>query len=339
MNQPSNLQLNQQLNTQPNQPSNQRLYDLIIVGTGVAGLSASIYASRYKLNHLLIGQIPGGQGMLASNVENYPGFASIKGAELMQKMIDQAQGYGIQILNKQIDRLVKTEEYFEVGAEGEKFQAKTLILAMGAAYRHLGIEGEEKLIGRGVSYCSTCDAPFFKDKTVAVIGGGDSALTGALHLSSFASKVYVIHRREEFRAEPAWVEKVTQNPKIEQVLSTQITQILGEEKVTGVRLDKPYKGQIELSVDGVFVEIGHVPASSLAAEIGIKTDEQGYILTNPAMETNIKGVFAAGDLSIVPGEVPLRQFITSAADGARAAAGVYQLLHKEGPVPSWGGQT
>lgn len=314
------------------------VYDLIIVGTGVAGLSASIYASRYKLNHLLIGQIPGGQGMLASNVENYPGYQSIKGSELMQKMIDQAQGYGIKILNKQIDRLAKTEECFEVGAEGEKYQAKTLILAMGAAYRRLGIEGEEKLIGRGVSYCSTCDAPFFKEKIVAVIGGGDSALTGAIHLSAFASKVYVVHRREEFRAEPAWIEKAKQKTNIEYIMSTQVTQILGEEKVTGIKLDKPFNNQTDLSLDGVFVEIGHTPASSLAAEIGIKTDEQGYIITNPAMETSVLGVFAAGDLSVVPGEIPLRQFITSAADGARAAAGVYQLLHKQGPAPSWGGK-
>jgi thioredoxin reductase (NADPH) len=314
------------------------IYDLIIVGTGVAGLSASIYASRYKLNHLLVGQVPGGQGMLASNVENYPGFASIKGSDLMQKMIDQAQSYDLKILNKQIDRLAKTEEYFEVGAEGEKFQAKTLILAMGAAYRRLGLEGEEKLIGRGVSYCSTCDAPFFKDKTVAVIGGGDSAITGAMHLSSFASKVYIIHRREVFRAEPAWIERAKQKSNIEYIMSTQVTKIQGVEKVTGITLDKPFNGQTNLVLDGVFVEIGQVPASSLAAEIGIKTDEQGYIETNPSMETNVKGVFSAGDLSIVPGEVPLRQFITSAADGARAAAGVYQLLYKEGPVPSWGGQ-
>jgi thioredoxin reductase (NADPH) len=314
------------------------IYDLIIVGTGVAGLSASIYASRYKLNHLLVGQVPGGQGMLASNVENYPGFASIKGSDLMQKMIDQAQSYDLKILNKQIDRLAKTEAYFEVGAEGEKFQAKTLILAMGAAYRRLGLEGEEKLIGRGVSYCSTCDAPFFKDKTVAVIGGGDSAITGAMHLSSFASKVYIIHRREVFRAEPAWIERAKQKSNIEYIMSTQVTKIQGVEKVTGITLDKPFNGQTNLVLDGVFVEIGQVPASSLAAEIGIKTDEQGYIETNPSMETNVKGVFSAGDLSIVPGEVPLRQFITSAADGARAAAGVYQLLYKEGPVPSWGGQ-
>jgi thioredoxin reductase (NADPH) len=314
------------------------IYDLIIVGTGVAGLSASIYASRYKLNHLLIGQVPGGQGMLASNVENYPGFASIKGSELMQKMIDQAQSYDLKIITKQIDRLVKTEEYYEVDAEGEKFQAKSLILAMGASYRHLGIDGEEKLIGRGVSYCSTCDAPFFKGKTVAVIGGGDSALTGAMHLSEYAAKVYVIHRREEFRAEPAWIEQAKQKANIEYIMSTQVTKILGEEKVTGISLDKPFNGQTGLALDGVFVEIGQVPASSLVAEISIKTDEQGYVIVNPAMETNIKGVFAAGDLSVVPGEIPLRQFITSAADGARAAAGVYQLLHKDVPVPSWGNQ-
>jgi thioredoxin reductase (NADPH) len=314
------------------------IYDLIIVGTGVAGLSASIYASRYKLNHLLIGQVPGGQGMLASNVENYPGFSSIKGSELMQKMIDQAQSYDLKILTKQIDRLVKTDVYFEVDAEGEKFQAKSLILAMGASYRHLGIDGEEKLIGRGVSYCSTCDAPFFKGKTVAVIGGGDSALTGAMHLSSFATKVYVVHRREEFRAEPAWIEQAKQKSNIEYIMSTQVTKIQGVEKVTGITLDRPFNGQTDLLLDGVFVEIGQVPASSLVAEISIKTDEQGYVIVNPAMETNVKGVFAAGDLSVVPGEVPLRQFITSAADGARAAAGVYQLLHKDVPVPSWGGQ-
>lgn len=314
------------------------IYDLIIVGTGVAGLSASIYASRYKLNHLLIGQIPGGQGMLASNVENYPGFASIKGSELMQKMIDQVQSYELKILTKQIDRLVKTDTYFEVDAEGEKFQTKSLILAMGASYRHLGLDGEEKLIGRGVSYCSTCDAPFFKGKTVAVIGGGDSALTGAMHLSEYATKVYVIHRREEFRAEPAWIEQTKQKTNIEYIMSTQVTKILGEEKVTGITLDKPFNGQNDLFLDGVFVEIGQVPASSLAAEIGIITNEQGYIITNPSMETNINGVFAAGDLSVVPGEIPLRQFITSAADGARAAAGVYQLLHKDVPVPSWGNQ-
>lgn len=315
------------------------VYDLIIVGTGVAGLSASIYASRYKLNHLLIGQILGGQGMLAPQVENFPGFPSIKGSDLMQKMIDQTESYGVKILAKQIDRMIKTEDCFEVDAEGEKFQAKTLILAMGAGFRRLGVEGEEKLVGKGVSYCSTCDAPFFKDKIVAVIGGGDSALTGAIHLAAFASKVYLIHRREEFRAEPVWVEKAKQINNIEYIMSTQLIKISGEEKVTGITLDKPFQGNNDLAVDGVFVEIGHVPASSLASEIGITVDEQGYILTNPAMETNVKGVFAAGDLSVVPGEIPLKQFITSAADGARAAAGVYQLLRRESPVPSWGGQS
>lgn len=181
-----------------------------------------------------------------------------------------------------------------------------------------------------------CDAPFFKDKTVAVVGGSNAAVGGALHVAAFASKIYLIHRRDEFRAVPYLVEKMKQNPKIEQVLSTQITQILGTNKVEGVVLDKPYQGQTKLVVDGIFIEIGQVPATALAGELGVKLDEQGFIEVSPAMQTNIPGVFAAGDLSVVPGEQALRQLITAAADGARAAASAYQYLHRANPVPSWG---
>jgi thioredoxin reductase (NADPH) len=256
---------------------------------------------------------------------------------LMAKLMEQVSHYGVDIRQEKVGELAKKGELFEVKTEKGISQAKTLILAMGAAYRHLNIPGEEKLIGKGVSYCSTCDAPFFKDKTVAVVGGGDAAVTGAIQVASFAQKVYLIHRRDEFRAEPAWVEKLKQNQKIEQVLSTQVKEISGSEKVTGIVLDKPYKGKTDLVVEGVFIEIGQVPSSTLVKPLGVELNEQGYIEVNPGMQTNVAGVFAAGDIAVVQGGILFRQFVTAAADGARAAASVYQYLHQgQTPTPSWG---
>jgi len=310
--------------------------DLIIVGSGVAGMSASIYASRYKLEHLIFGDTPGGQGMLAGTVENYPGYVSLPGPELMQKFVEQVKHYGVEVNQANIKGLAKIEAGFEVKTDKEKYQAKALILAMGANFRRLNIPGEEKLIGKGVSYCSTCDAPFFKDKIVAVIGGGDAAITGALHLASFASKVLIIHRRDEYRAEPAWVERLRQNKKIEEILSNEVTEIKGQEKVEVIVLKNPYQGSQEIKVDGVFVEIGQVPSSVLAGQLGVEVDEQGYIKVSPGMATNLPGVFAAGDLAAIEGGIHFRQFITAASDGARAAASVYQHLQGKAPTPSWG---
>jgi len=315
--------------------ANQKV-DLAIIGAGVAGMTASIYASRYKIDHLIFSETPGGQGMLASKVENYPGFVSIDGPSLMQNFIKQVESYGMKIIQRQIDKLAKIEGGFEAAAEKEKWQAKALILAMGASFKHLGIPGEEELIGRGVSFCSTCDAPLFRDKVVAVVGGGDSAVTGAIHAASFAKKVFIIHRRDEYRAEPTWVERLKQSPKIEQILSNEVRQIKGTQKVEEIVLKTPYQGKSSLEVDGVFIEIGQVPASSLAKELGVRVDKRGYVMVKPAMETNIPGVFAAGDLSVIPGETFFRQFVTAASDGARAAASVYQYLHQgKTPTPSW----
>lgn len=311
-------------------------YDLIIVGAGTAGMAASIYSSRYKLDHLIFGETPGGQGILAGMVENYPGNLSIAGPELMEKFVEQVGHYGVEIKQESVKGLSKREEWFEVKTEQSVYQAKTLILAMGANFRRLNLPGEEKFVGKGVSYCTHCDAPFFKDKIVAVVGGGDAAVTGALHAAEFAQKVYLLHRRDEFRAEPAWVEKLGQNKKIEQVLSTQITQILGTEKVENISLDKPYQGLTTLKVDGVFIEIGQVPSSTLAGQLGVAIDEQGYIKVAPSMATNVSGVFAAGDLAAIEGGIHFRQFITAASDGARAAASVYQFLQGKTPTPSWG---
>lgn len=332
------------MNQQSNQLNQQLVYDLIIVGAGVAGMTASIYASRYKLEHLIFGETPGGQGLLAGTVENYPGYLSIFGPELMQKFAEQVEYYGVKINPEKVGGLATQKrreadgdtEFFEVKTDKSVYQAKTLILAMGASFRHLNIPGEDQYLGKGVSYCTTCDAPLFKDKIVAVVGGGDSALTGAIQAASFCSKVYLIHRRDEFRAEPAWIEKAKQNPKIELVLLTQITQILGTDKVERITLDRPYQGSQTLPVDGVFIEVGQVPSFTLVAGLGVETDPQGFILVNPTMETNVSGVFAAGDIAVVREGSPFRQFITAAADGARAAASVYQYLHQSTPAPSWG---
>jgi len=321
------------------------MYDLIIIGSGVAGMTASIYASRYKLEHLIFGETPGGQGTLAGRVENYPGYVSIPGPELMQKFGEQVKSYGMEIKQEKVGGLATQKhrevhgdtEFFEVKTDKGTYQAKTLILAMGASFRQLNIPGEEKFLGRGVSYCTTCDAPLFKDKVVAIVGGGDSAVTGAIHAASFAKKVYIIHRRDEYRAEPAWVEKLRQNEKIEEILSSQITQISGQDKVESIILDKPYQGSNILKVDGVFIEVGQMPSSVLASQLGVQIDERRYVKVNPGMQTNVPGIFAAGDLAAVQGGILFRQFITAASDGARAAASVYQYLHKgEVPAPSWG---
>jgi len=313
------------------------MYDLIIVGAGAAGLAASIYASRYKISHLIFGETLGGQGMLAGTVENYPGYVSISGPELMKNFVNQVKHYGVEIKQEKVGGLAKIENGFEATTDKGKYQAKTLILAMGASFRHLNIPGEDKFLGRGVSYCTTCDIPLFRDKVVAIIGGGDSAVTGAIHASAFAKKVYIIHRRNEYRAEPVWVEKLKQSKNIEEILSTQITQISGGEKVESISLDKPYQGSQILKVDGVFIEVGQVPSSVLVGQLGVELDERSYIKVNPGMATNVPGIFAAGDLAAIQGGILFRQFITAASDGARAAASVYQYLHKgQAPTPSWG---
>jgi thioredoxin reductase (NADPH) len=314
------------------------VYDTIIVGAGIAGLTASIYASRYKLNHLVLDKTPGGQGITAPKVENYPGFLSVDGVELLQKIIEQVKNLGAEIKPEEAKAIAKlNDNLFEVKTETSSYQAKTLILAMGASHKKLGVKGDVELLGKGVAYCVTCDAPLFKDKDVAVVGGGNSAISGVIHLAKFARKVYLIHRRGEYRADPSLVERMRAENKITEITETEIAEINGTERVEGVVLNKEHQGSKNLRVDGVFIEIGQVPASVLVSGLGVELNDNGFIKTDVNTATNISGVFAAGDISSVPGEVVLRQFITSAADGARAAASVYQLLNSgKVPLVSWG---
>ncbi|MGB9911552.1 MAG: thioredoxin-disulfide reductase [Microgenomates group bacterium] len=302
------------------------IYDLIIIGAGPAGLTASIYASRYRINHLVIAKDLGGAMALASSVENYPGFERISGLELAQKMLAQAQNLGTQVKWEEVIDLRKKENIFEVEtANGNQYQAKALILAMGTKRRELGVPGEKEYLGKGVSYCATCDAAFFKEKLVAVIGGANAAVMSADHLSRFASKVYLIYRKKPLRAEPLWRERVEKNEKIEIVYETNVLEILGDgKKVTGVKLDRPYQEKEILEVDGVFVEIGGVPGTELAQKLGVEVDEKGYIKVNSRMETNLPGVFAAGDIANVAGE--FQQIVVAAGEGALAVTGVYKYL-------------
>lgn len=302
------------------------MYDLIIVGVGPAGCTASIYASRYKLSHLVIGQKVGGSIILASNVENFPGFKSISGLELGEKMLEQVKYLGAEVVLKIVGRIEKIDGGFKVVTEDNtQYQAKTLIVATGTERRKLNVPGEEKYLGRGVSYCTACDAPFFREKTVALIGGSDAAVSGAVHTAEFAKKVYIVYRREQLRAEPIWTEQALANPKIEVIYKTNLKEIKGDGiKVTGVILDNPYEGSNELLLDGIFIEIGGVPGTVLLIPLGIEIDQGGYVKVNEWMETNIPSLFAAGDLTTA--SYVLTQAITACAQGASAAAAAFKFL-------------
>ena len=299
------------------------IYDLIIIGGGPAGLTASIYASRHKLSHLVFeAGVIGGQIATATEVENWPGDKSVTGMELAKRLEDHAVSLGMNLQKKIITELKQEKGVFVCSAGNEKFEAKSLILSTGAMSRKLGISGEDKFLGRGISYCATCDAPFFKDKPVAVIGGGDSALTEAVYLSDIASKVYIIHRRNEFRAQEANQDKVKNSKKIELVLSSTIKELNGDRLLKSILVENvTTKETKELQVEGVFVYVGNTPASALAKPLGVEIDEKSYIKTDLSMRTNVPGVFSAGDIT---GAAP--QAIVASGQGAVAAMSAYKFI-------------
>ncbi len=293
-------------------------YDLIIIGAGPAGLTAGVYAARYKLKTLIIGELTGGLISEAYEVCNFPTYSKINGFELSQLMVKQVTNLGVEIKQEEVIEI----SGFTVKTNYGSYSAKKLIIATGTKRRKLNVKGESEFLGKGVSYCATCDAAFFKNKIVAVIGGSDASLTAALLLSEFASKVYIIYRKSEFfRAEPAWVEQVMSNDKIKPVFNVNVIEIKGSKFVEGVKLDDGS----ELSLDGVFIEIGSVPDLKLINNLGLKNDN-GYIIVNKKQETNINGVYAAGDIT----NNPLKQAVTACAEGAVAANSVYESLKKSG---------
>ncbi|MEM2933151.1 MAG: thioredoxin-disulfide reductase [Candidatus Pacearchaeota archaeon] len=297
------------------------IYDLIIIGSGPAGLTAAIYATRYKLKTLVITK---GLGLAfyAHKIENYPGFPNISGMELLKRIEDQAKTFNIRIIKEEVKE-IKKRKYFLVVTGNKIYKTKTIILASGTERKKLNIPNEEKFIGKGVSYCATCDAPLFKNKIVAVIGGGNSAVMSALLLAEYAKKIYLIYRGKELKAEPIQIERLKKNKKIKILYNSGIKEIKGKNFVESIILNNKKK----LNVQGIFIEIGNVPVTYFLKKIPIQKDKEGFILTNQAMETNIKGIFAAGDIR----KKTLRQIVTAASDGAIAAFSAYSYLKSKKP--------
>lgn len=302
-----------------------KILDLIIVGAGMAGLTASVYASRYRLEHLIFGAEAGGQMNEINSIENWPGKISISGRDLIANIVEQVNNFGVQIKNESISAVSKNADgIFEIETSREKYFAKTIILAMGTSYKKMNIPGEKEFTGKGVSYCATCDAMFFRNKIISVIGGGNSAAVSAINLSDFGEKVYLIYRGEKLSAEPIWLEKIAKNPKIEVITQTNVIEIKGEAKVEKIVLDKAHNDKTTLPVDGVFIEIGSEPGIEIIQKLEIETDEQKFIKVGADQSTSVSGIFAAGD--ITTGSNKFRQLITASAEGAIAANGAYKML-------------
>lgn len=296
------------------------MYDVIIIGGSAAGLTAAVYAARRALKTLVLTAEIGGLMAKNSEIENWPGELKINGLNLAQKMKEQAEKFGVEVKTELAQKLDKKAENFTVATAVGNYETKSIILAFGKSPRTLKVPGEEKYLGRGVSYCATCDAPLFRGRTVTVIGGGNSALDAALLLSKFATKVYLIHRKAEFRGEEYLVNKIGQTENIETIMNSELLEIVGNDYVESIKL----KDGKEFKVDGVFIEIGYIVNDALI-EGFVKTDELGQVVVNHNQETSLPGVYAAGDLT----NMPFQQLVIAAGEGATAALSAYDYLQKK----------
>lgn len=300
------------------------MYDVIIIGAGPAGLTAGIYVARGGLKAAIVElAMPGGQAASTENIENYPGFPEgINGYELMNSFHRQALAFGVEFIFEEVQKLFLKESVKKVQTDSQVLEARAIIVAAGSKPRLLSVPGEEVFKGRGVSYCATCDGAFFKGKKVVVVGGGDAAIEEGMYLTKFAEEVIIVHRREGFRASQIAIKRAKDNPKIRFELNAVVEEILGKDHVEGVRIHDVLSGvKREISADGVFIYVGTDPnAQFIQGEI--ETDERGYILTNSFLQTNIRGVYAAGDIR----NTPLRQVATAVGDGALAAVEVEKYL-------------
>ncbi|MFO7152571.1 MAG: thioredoxin-disulfide reductase [Bacillota bacterium] len=302
------------------------MYDLAIIGAGPAGLSAAIYGARARLSTVVIEKMyPGGQAAITDVIENYPGFTEgISGSELAEAMKKQAEKFGAEFLNGEVQKIERQGEKFVLHLKKETVEAKAVILAMGALARKLGVKGEKEFTGRGVSYCATCDGAFYMDRKVMVVGGGDTAIEDALFLTHFASRVIVVHRRNELRATKILQERAFNNEKIEFIWDSVVEEIKGADAVQEVVVKNVKTGEIKsVPVDGVFIAIGWDPNTAVVRDL-VKLNEKGYIITDENMGTGVPGLFAAGDVR----EKSLRQVVTAVADGAIAAVSAEKYLEE-----------
>ena len=315
------------------QPSVKTTHDVIIIGSGPAGCSAAVYATRFALKTLLLaGPMPGGLVTMGAEIENYPGFESISGPELAKKFLNHAQSLGADYQEETVTEIVRgqgDEQVFAVKTVGGgEYLGRAVIIATGTHHRKLGIPREKELTGRGVSYCTTCDARFFAGKKVAVVGGGNTAVEGAYDLSQVAERVYLIYR-SQLRATPAYISNLRSQANITEVGERNVVAIRGTQEVEAIVLDREWGGQKELPVNGVFIHIGYLPANQLAKKLDCDLTEYGFVKVDSAMQTTIPGVFCAGDLNDAANF--MRQIITAAAEGAVAAQSAARFLRGTDP--------
>ncbi|MFZ5955182.1 MAG: thioredoxin-disulfide reductase [Nanoarchaeota archaeon] len=299
---------------------NSQIYDVLILGAGPAGLTAAIYCLRYNLRIIIISKANGSMMHSAGDIENWPGFIG-PASELIKKFEEQAKKFGAEFLLSEIKSVEKTKKDFVIKTDSNEIYGKSLILALGTEHNKLGIPGEKEFVGRGVSYCTICDGFFFKNKIVAVIGGGDSAAKSALYLSEIAKKVYLIVRKDKLKCEPILSEKISQSKNIEILFNSIASKIIGKTSVNQLEIKRTGKNYV-LDIDGLFIQIGSKPDDQLIKNLKLKTDERGYIITDKESNTNVRGIFAAGDIT----NNKLKQIITSASEGAIAAKSAFDYL-------------
>jgi len=298
------------------------LYDVVIIGGGPAGMTSAIYCCRRNLRIILLERTSlGGRMLFANEIENYPGFERISGMELAERIKKQLEKFDVDIRYEEVVGM-ELNDIKKIITNGNEYETKSVILATGSENRKLNVKGEREFIGRGVSYCATCDAPFFKNRVVGVVGGGNSAVSEALYLSDIAKMVYVIHRRGDFRAEDSKVKELLSKDNIKPLFNNVVVEIIGKEFVNGVRLKDLEKGEEKfLTLDGVFIAIGNIPATYIAKSSGVLVDDSGFIVVDREQKTNIPGVFAAGDCT-----GGLMQITTAIGEGSVAAISAYKFV-------------
>ncbi|QQS15664.1 MAG: NAD(P)/FAD-dependent oxidoreductase [Candidatus Moraniibacteriota bacterium] len=304
------------------------MYDLIIIGAGPAGLSASVYASRYGIKHVILGEVAGGLLTQTFDVGNWLGTEAIGGQAFADSAEKHAKSYGVEILPLTVEHIERQGDAFEVSASGKLFRAKTVLVATGTKHRHLGVPGEQEFAGKGVSFCPTCDGFFFKGKRVAVVGGGDSATEAGVYLADLCSEVFVIVREKAMIAEKFWQNLLLSKKNVKVIFGTNVKEIRGSGKMESLLLDTPFEGSETLSADGLFVEIGLAPNTKLLANIGAKLDERGYAETMPDQSVGVPGVWAAGDITTNSNR--FCQIVTAASEGAIAAKSILDYLQRQG---------
>jgi len=303
-------------------------YDVIVVGAGPAGLSAALYSARFSLQTAIIAEVLGGTLTDAGIIDDYLGIPNIRGPDLARKFEEHVRNYGVDVVQDRVIDVRKIGDAFRIKCVNTgEYEGRAVILAVGSVRRKLKVPGEQEFSGRGVSYCAVCDAPLFRGKAVAVVGGGNSALQSALLVASYASRVYLIHRRSTFRAFPVYVDLIKNNPKIEPVLNSVVIEVGGTKTVEWVRIrDVNTSEERKLEVSGVFIEVGSEPPKNFFRNIGLEVDERGYVIVKPDQSTSIPGIFAAGDCTSGTCKKKFDQIITAAAEGAIAALSAYEYL-------------